>query len=265
MRPVWTVVLATGTIEPQSMRIGPSGTSTSEQARPGLAERAAQVLQRIEESCRKAGRSSAEVKLVAVSKTMPDERVRQAAECGIRCLGENRPEALAARLANPLLQDLEIEWHLIGPLQSRKVRLVPACIGMIQSVDRLKTARLLSQLGQQLNRRLPLLLQVNPAQEASKQGLPLAEVEVMTIAMSALPGIEIQGLMAMTPYGSPEIALRRYFGDTRETMETLRARLPQIPWRHLSMGMSQDFEIAVEEGATIARVGTAIFGPRAVE
>ncbi len=247
------------------MDIGPEGTSASAQVSPGLAERAAQVQQRIAESCHKAGRPAAEVKLVAVSKTVPDTLVRQAVECGLRCLGENRPEALAARLAKPLLQDLAVEWHLIGPLQSRKVRLVPAGIGMIQSVDRLKTARLLSQLGQRLHRRFPILLQVNPAQEASKQGLPLAEVEAMAIAMSALPGIEIQGLMAMTPYGAPEIALRQYFGDTRETMEALRARLPQIPWRHLSMGMSQDFKIAVEEGATIVRVGTAIFGPRDVE
>ncbi len=248
------------------MDIGPARTSaTRAQVSPDLAERAAQVRQRIAESCRKAGRSAAEVKLVAVSKTVPDTRVRQAVECGLRCLGENRPEALAARLAHPLLQNLDIEWHLIGPLQSRKVKQVPACIGMIQSVDRLKTATLLSQLGTRLHRRFPILLQVNPAQEASKQGLPLAEVETMALAVSALPGVEMQGLMAMTPYGAPESDLRRYFGDTRNALETLRSRLPQIPWQHLSMGMSQDFEIAVEEGATIARVGTAIFGPRSVE
>lgn len=246
------------------MNPDPSGASAYAR-RPGLSDRVAQVLQRIEDSCRRAGRPAAAVKLVAVSKTMPDALVRQAAACGIGCLGENRPEALAARLENPELQALAVEWHLIGPVQSRKVKLVPAGIGLIHSVDRLKTAQLLSQHGRRLHRRLPILLQVNPAREASKQGLPLADVADMARAVSELPGIEVQGLMAMTPYGAPEGALRRYFGDTRDTLETLRARLPQIPWQHLSMGMSQDFEIAVEEGATIARVGTAIFGPRSVE
>ncbi len=242
----------------------PAGTSPS-QARPPLEDRAAQVRQRIEESCHKVGRTLAEVQLVAVSKTMPDALVRQAALCGLHRLGENRPEALAARLESPMLQNLEIEWHLIGPLQSRKVKRVPTCIGMIHSVDRFKTATLLSQLGRRLHRKFPILLQVNPAQEDRKQGLPLTDVESMALAISELPGVEIQGLMAMTPQGASESDLRRHFGNTRETMATLHSHLPQIPWQHLSMGMSQDFEIAVEEGATIARVGTAIFGTRPVK
>lgn len=228
----------------------------------GLPERADMVLQRIEKSCHKAGRPLTDVKLVAVSKNMPNELVRQANEHGLRCLGENRPESLVARMASPSLQAFELEWHLIGPLQSRKVQQVPADVTLIQSVDRLKTAKLLSQLGTGLNRRFSILLQVNPALEESKSGLALTDVEAMATAFSKLPCIEIQGLMAMTPMGLTEGELRRHFQNTRETLETMRSRLPQIPWLHLSMGMSQDFEVAIEEGATIVRIGTAIFGPR---
>ncbi len=236
----------------------PAGNSVD----AALPERAALVKHRLEESCRRAGRSFAEVKLVAVSKTMPDEAVLQAAESGLSCLGENRPEALAARVASPTLKDLELEWHLIGPLQSRKVRQLPATISMIQSVERQKTAEMLSRLGNQIGRRIPILIQVNPAQDKYKHGVALASAEPMAASIADLPGIEIQGLMAMTPFGAKESDLRRYFGNTREALEALRSNLPQLNWLHLSMGMTQDFEIAIEEGATIARIGTAIFGPR---
>lgn len=229
-----------------------------------LPERVEQILDRIEQSCLNAGRAATDVKLVAASKNMPDDLVWQAAEHGIRCLGENRPEALAARLANPLLQSLPLEWHLIGPLQSRKVKRLSSNVKMIQSVDRLKTAELLSQLGIGLKRRIPILLQVNPALEESKNGISPNDVEAMAIALSELAGVEIQGLMAMTPWGLSEKDLRRHFRKTRETLENMRVRQSHISWRHLSMGMSQDFEIAIEEGATIVRVGTAIFGPRPI-
>ncbi len=227
-----------------------------------LPERAALVRHRLAESCRRAGRSLAEVKLVAVSKTMPDEAVLQAAKSGLSCLGENRPEALAARMASPTLKDLELEWHLIGPLQSRKVRQLPPTVSMIQSVERKKTAEILSGFGNQIGRRIPILIQVNPAKESNKHGVSLTAAEPLAASIAELSGIEIQGLMAMTPLGAGESDLRRYFRDTRVTLEALRSNLPQINWLHLSMGMTQDFEIAIEEGATIARIGSAIFGPR---
>lgn len=237
-----------------------SGLSTPASAE--LVERIARVQECISESCRRAGREPSEVQLVAVSKTVPATLVEAAAQAGQRVFGENRPEELDRRVKDPRLRDLPLEWHLIGPLQSRKIRLLPTCVALIQSVSRLKTARLISRLGTDNERIFPILLQLNPSLEESKQGLHPNQAASVAEEIAELPGVELQGLMAMAPLAASETELRRYFALTREAMEDLRARLPHLNWRHLSMGMTQDFQIAVEEGATIARIGTAIFGQR---
>lgn len=228
----------------------------------GPARRIQAVHRRIERAAAKSGRTASDILLVAAIKTQPNAVLRSAWDDGLVHWGENRPEAMAERLTDPDLQALDIRWHLIGPLQSRKAKLLPPHIHMVHSVDRLKTGALLSRLGEATGRRVPILLQVNPAREASKQGVSLEEAQDLARHLNALPGIELQGLMAMTPWGLEASALRKLFGLVQQKLHELQRELPQARWRHLSMGMSQDFELAIEEGATIVRIGTALFGER---
>ncbi len=217
---------------------------------------------RIENSVAKSGRPAAAVQLVAVAKTQPWTFVQAAYACGLRHFGENRPEALAQRMASARQDTPDLGWHLIGPLQSRKVRLLPPELQLVHSVDRLKTGTLLSAQGERQARRIPILIQVNPLQEASKQGLAPEQVPELAAALCQLPGLDVQGLMTMAPFGAPERVLRHVFGQVRELLPQLAQAFPAGNWRHLSMGMTADFETALEEGATIVRIGTAIFGPR---
>lgn len=233
------------------------------QLREHLQARVDVVRVRLARAAEAAGRHPEDVTLVAASKTQPDAMVAAACDCGVRHFGENRPEELARRHRVPDLAARPIHWHLIGPLQSRKAKLLPDNLTLIQSVDRLKTARLLADAGQRTGRAVPILLQVNPAGEASKQGVALDEALPMAEAISQMEGLAPRGLMAMTPLGAGETELRTLFAAVRSTLEHIQARLAVPGWTELSMGMSQDFEPAVREGATIVRIGTSLFGPRA--
>lgn len=235
----------------------------SGQLRARLQSRVNAVRERLARAAEAAGRRPEDVTLVAASKTQPDAMVAAAFDCGVRHFGENRPEELARRDRVPALAERPIHWHLIGPLQSRKIKLLPANLTLIQSVDRLKTARLLADAGRRAGTPVPVLLQVNPAGEASKQGVALDEALPMAEAISQLEDLSPRGLMAMTPLGAGESELRALFAAVRSELERIQTSLPVPGWTELSMGMSQDFETAVQEGATIVRIGTSLFGPRA--
>jgi pyridoxal phosphate enzyme (YggS family) len=209
--------------------------------------------------------------LVAVTKTHPVELVQAAIAAGQLDLGENRPEEAWAKYADPDEPQSLVNrspatayrLHLIGPIQSRKASLAVACRPvLIHSMDRVKIARRLSRCAQEAGLTLDVLLEVNVSGEASKFGFAPEAVEGAVGEMATLPGLRIGGLMTMPPFDPDPEAARPFFVRLRKLRERLAERWPEMSWRHLSMGMSHDFEVAIEEGATIVRVGTAIFGSR---
>ncbi len=238
--------------------------------------RYAEVQERITAAAQRAGRPADEITLVAVSKTWPVETLLAAYQAGIRQFGENRPEELAEkaiRLAAELGDDAGIVWHQIGTVQSRKSGLTADHADLFHALDRAKIARRLSNRLVETGRELPVLLEVNVSGESSKAGFDCGrwetdaalrerlQQEIETIG--AMPGLSIQGLMTMAPWDVPEPEIRGVFQRTRQLAGWLAEALPQLDFSQLSMGMSDDFEIAIEEGATLVRVGRAIFGDRA--
>jgi PLP dependent protein len=216
---------------------------------------------RIRATCERSGRRNEDVRLIAVSKTMPAELIREAYAAGMRDFGENRVQEAAAKREK--LSDLEATWHLIGHLQSNKARLACQLFDWVESVDTLHIAEKLSQCAAGSGRRLPILLEVNLGQEASKFGVEEAEVIRLAEGLGRLESLELRGLMTLPPFFENPEEVRPYFRRLRELAARIENQnLPGVSMRELSMGMSHDFEIAVEEGATIVRVGTAIFGPR---
>lgn len=222
-------------------------------------ERLAAVEARMDDACRRSGRSRAEVTLVAVGKTHPAATLRAAYDAGQRVFGENRvQEALAKAAELPA----DVDWHLIGPLQSNKVRAAARLFGTVHSVDRPKIARLLSREAETLGRRLPVFLEVRLGDEDNKHGLAPVELDAVAAQIVALPALDLVGLMAIPPFEEEPAAARAWFRRLRELRDALAPQLgPGFPGC-LSMGMSHDFEIAIEEGATHVRVGTDVFGPR---
>jgi pyridoxal phosphate enzyme (YggS family) len=218
------------------------------------------VHQRIGDACAASGRSPGGVQLLAVSKTFPAEAVREAHAAGQRAFGENYVQEALAKIA--ALSDLrgQIEWHLIGPLQSNKTRDVAAAFDWVHSVGRLKIAERLSAQRPADLPPLQLCLQVNISGEASKSGLLPAEVAAVAIAVAALPRLELRGLMAIPEPANEQAAQRAPHRALRELLAAVNAS--GLALDTLSMGMSADLEAAVAEGATLVRVGTAIFGGR---
>lgn len=208
---------------------------------------------------RRAGRELNSVRLLAVSKTFPASDVAQAVSAGQTAFGENRLQEAMEKM--PLLPG-ELEWHLIGPLQRNKVRkALQQHFTLIQAVDSLRLAETLSRVAGELGKRASVLLEINIDGEASKHGMTPDECRAGWEALTALPHLDIQGLMTIpAPADDPEDA-RPAFRELRLLAEELRARGP-LPLPELSMGMSHDFEVAIEEGATLVRVGSAIFGKR---
>lgn len=221
-----------------------------------IATRLHAVKQRVEAAARRAGRSPKSVTLVAVSKLKPEAAIREAHAAGQRCFGENYVQELAAKAE--ALRDLEgLAWHAIGPLQRNKVKQVVPVAAMIHTVDRASLAEEIEKRAAAIDRTVQVLLEVNLAGEASKAGCGPAGVQALADAVRAMPHLALRGLMAIPPdVDDPEEARPR-FAALRELRDAIDPALPE-----LSMGMSHDFEIAVEEGATIVRVGTAIFGAR---
>lgn len=222
-----------------------------------IAERLALVRERIAQAAVRAGRSPESVRLLAVSKTKPAEMVRAAYEAGQREMGENYVQELTAKAA--ALSDLsELRWHVIGPLQRNKVKQIVGVAALVHTVDRVELAEEIEKRAGAIARVVPVLLEVNVSGEASKAGCSPDEAPALAAAVRAMPHVELRGLMTIPPDTEDREEARPFFRRLRELRDRIGGDLPE-----LSMGMSHDFEIAIEEGATIVRVGTAIFGARA--
>lgn len=219
------------------------------------------VREKIGEAARRSGRVPESIKLIAVSKTVEPERIAMALAGGVHCLGENRVQEGAEKRES--LKGYPFEFHLIGTLQKNKVNKAVTVFDWIQSVDSLELARKISQASGHLNKTMPVLLEVNLAGEASKSGITEARLADLALEMARLPFLSLRGLMAIPPFLEDPEAVRPYFRQLRELSNRLRRLdLPNGRFEELSMGMSHDFPIAIEEGATMVRVGTAIFGER---
>ena len=228
-----------------------------------LAARLETVRQRIARAAQRAGRPAQAVRLVAVSKEVGPERIRQAAAAGQRLFGENRVQELLAKARQ--LEDLELEWHFVGHLQRNKVKDVVGRIALLHSLDSLRLAAELDRRLTAVGQRLAVLLQVNVSGEATKFGVaPEQALATAREVVRCYPALALQGLMTIGPHTDDEVAVRQAFRRLRQLFEAIRQEgFAGDGFRHLSMGMTADFEWAVEEGATLVRVGSAIFGPRA--
>lgn len=229
-----------------------------------IAENLRRVRQRITAAANKAGRDPAEITLVAVTKTHPWDFVATALAAGQLDFGENRPEEAYAKFIE---QGQSVtprpRLHLIGPIQSRKAKIALACQPvLIHSIDRLKIARKLSNLAEAAGVTVDILFEVNVSGEASKFGFDPESLTAALPELLALPALRVHGLMTIPPFDPDPETARPYFQALRQLRDQLRTSHPQVDWQQLSMGMSHDFEVAISEGATIVRVGSAIFGPR---
>ena len=225
------------------------------------------VLDQIAEAAHRANRNANEIHLVVVTKTQPMEIVQAAIEAGVRIFGENYPEEGVMKIQS-LPEKIGVEWHMIGHVQSRKARLVADHFALLHSLDSLKLAQRLDRFAAEANRVLPVLLEFNVGGEESKSGWNAADESQWNVFLPDvaelldLPHLRVQGLMAMPPLGTDPEESRRFFQRLRLLRDHLAEQFPQADWRELSMGTSADFQVAVEEGATLVRVGTAIVGAR---
>ncbi len=215
----------------------------------------------------RAGRDPNAITLVAVGKTFSADAILAAYELGVRHFGENRVEEAGEKIQKVKIQNpnATITWHLVGHLQSRKVREAVPLFNIIHSIDSVALARKLSQRLEAANKRMAVLLEVNVSSEASKYGFAPTPREQFFEAVGeilACKQLDAQGLMTIAPIVAHPDDARPHFRALRELRDELRARFPQCAWQHLSMGMTDDFEAAIAEGATIVRVGRAIFGDR---
>src|SRR6266568_6846722 len=222
-----------------------------------LAANIALTRAKIGEAARKVGRSPDEITLVAVSKTVPVELVKIAYNLGVTDFGENRVQEALPKIVEFHPQGMR--WHMIGHLQTNKAGKVVGAFDAVQSVDSLHLAQALNR---HAGKRLPVLLQVNVSGEESKEGMPLDDAPMLARQIAALPAIEVQGLMTIAPLVENPEEVRPVFRRLRNLREQLQDELPLCSWQHLSMGMSDDYRVAIEEGATIVRIGRAIFGER---
>jgi PLP dependent protein len=228
-----------------------------------IAGRVLAVRERIARAAERASRAPGEVRLVAVSKTHPPEAVRAAFAAGVREFGENRVQEAEPKIAATSdLAPAGLRWHLVGHLQSNKARRAAALFDVVQSVDSRELGERLARIGAETGRRVRALVQVDLAGEETKFGLPEAELMPALEALRGAEGLGLEGLMLLPPWFEDKERARPYFRRLRSLRDRARAE-GLLDGGELSMGMSHDLEIAVEEGATMVRVGTAIFGERA--
>lgn len=234
----------------------PRATTTEE-----FAQNIAAVRARMEAAAVRAGRDVNEVRLLPVSKTVPEELLRLAVEAGCTRLGENKVQEAKRKSEN--LADLDVEWAVIGHLQTNKARDVAAFAAEFQALDRLRAATALDRRLQAAGRSLDVLVQVNTSAEESKYGLPPEEVLGFLRELPHFSSLRVRGLMTLAVFSSDTERVRRCFQLLRRVRDEVRERDPDLIGEgHLSMGMSGDFEVAIEEGSTCVRVGQAIFGAR---
>jgi pyridoxal phosphate enzyme (YggS family) len=229
-----------------------------------ISEDIAWVRERVAAATRRAGRRPEDVALMAVSKTFPPERIREAYAAGLRMFGENRVQEFVGK--TNLLRDLAgAEWHMIGHLQTNKAAKAVELFTAVDSVDSLRLAEKLNFSAGQLGKKLGVLIEINVGAEAAKSGVSSEspELEELLRAAPQLEHLEFRGLMTIPPFPDDPQQARPYFRKLRELRDQIAARrLPNLSMEVLSMGMSHDFEVAIEEGSTCVRVGTAIFGER---
>ena len=225
-----------------------------------IRENLVSVQKNIEESCERAGRNAEDVRLIAVSKTKPIEALKEAYEAGCRDFGENKVQELTEKYEE-LPKD--IRWHMIGHLQRNKVKYLVGRVYMIHSVDSVKLAEEISREAVKKNVTVPILVEVNVAGEESKFGTSVREAEMLVREIAALPGISVRGLMTIAPYVEKAEDNRQYFVNLRQlSVDIKKKNIDNVCMDVLSMGMTGDYTVAVEEGATYVRVGTGIFGER---
>ena len=229
-----------------------------------IAENIAKVRERIAAAAHRANRNPEEITLMGVGKTFPAERIREAYTAGLRVFGENRVQEFAAK-ADALRDLRDIEWHLIGHLQTNKAAKAAELFDAVDSVDSVRMAEKLNAFAESASKTLSILIEINVGGEAAKSGIAPGSDELEQILLGAprWGHLRIRGLMTVPPYTEDPEGSRAYFRQLRQIRDRIAARaLPQIGMTVLSMGMSHDFEVAIEEGATCVRVGTAIFGER---
>jgi pyridoxal phosphate enzyme (YggS family) len=225
-----------------------------------LRDRLADVNRRIEAACGRAGRDPAEIALVAVTKTVAPERIQEAVDAGIKIVGENRVQEAAAKMA---AVSGAVSWHMIGHLQSNKVKRAVALFSVIQSVDSLELATEVDRRAADAERRVDVLIEVNTSGEATKFGVEPEECVDLVAKMLQLRHISVRGLMTIGALTSDDRIVRACFKRLRDLRERIQnARMDGVRMDYLSMGMTSDFESAVEEGSNMLRIGTAIFGSR---
>ena len=226
-----------------------------------IRERIDRVRGQIADACARAGRDPSTVTLIGVSKTKPAEAVAEAVAEGIENVGENRVQEAAEKVERVRsLLGRDPSWHLIGTLQRNKARQALELFSLIQSVDSVRLAETLSSRAE--GRPVPLLLEVYLGDDEARPGFRPADLDAALSTILALPGLDVRGLMTVAPLGLTHDQTRQAFRELRELRETLASRHPGIALDQLSMGMSEDFSLAIEEGATMIRVGRAIFGER---
>jgi pyridoxal phosphate enzyme (YggS family) len=233
-------------------------------SRMSIAENVVLVRERIAAAARRVGRNPDEVTLMGVSKTFPVESIREAYSAGLRVFGENRVQEFSGKAT--ALRDLsDSEWHLIGHLQTNKAAKAVELFDAVDSVDSVRTAEKLNSIAAGANKILPALIEINVGGESAKSGVALGsdELELLLQGAPRWGNLTIRGLMTVPPYTEDPKGSRAYFRQLRQIRDGIAARgLPKIGMAVLSMGMSHDFEVAIEEGSTCVRVGTAIFGER---
>jgi PLP dependent protein len=239
-----------------------------------IAANIADVREKIESAAARAKRSADEITLVAVSKTMPIELITAAMAAGLMDFGENRIEEAEAKIRALNQQTVHPRWHMIGHIQSRKVKDIVPFFNIIHSVERLKIAQKVSEHAAQLGKTIPILFEINVSGEEAKDGFNAVdwqkkpEVKAALFAelqqVFALPSLDFRGLMTMAPYYDEAEATRPVFAELAALREALRQEF-KLPLPDLSMGMTNDYSVAIEEGATIVRIGRAIFGERLVK
>jgi pyridoxal phosphate enzyme (YggS family) len=219
------------------------------------------IITRIDKAATACGRDPKSVRLVAVSKTVPSEKVRQAIDAGVTILGENYVQEARDKIG--ALESCPVSWHFIGHLQSNKAKFAVKLFDLIHSVDSLKLAVELNKQAKKLNKVQQILIQVNIAREETKSGLPEQETPQLIKEISRLDNLAIKGLMTMPPYFNAPQRVRPFFKVLRKLRDEIKElQLPAVALDELSMGMTGDFEVAIQEGATLVRIGTAIFGER---
>ena len=226
-----------------------------------IKDRLENVKGRIEKAAMDCGRNPNSVRLIAVSKTVPPATVQAAIEAGATILGENYVQEAREKIST--LSDFDISWHFIGHLQSNKAKYAVKLFDLIHSVDSIKLARELNKQAQKSGKIQKILIQINISQEKTKSGIPVDDTADIIQAISEFENIKIKGLMTMPPFFNQPDRVRPFFAALRELRDQLADRaIPGVALEELSMGMTGDFEVAIAEGATMVRVGTAIFGER---